>query len=78
MGGHGSFNSPNMNKRKYQRLGIGMIDYRDETKITCLKDDVAKYLVKVDLNCSETLGKRTYSQGLYRPRNRLLGRPRLY
>lgn len=78
MRGHGSFNSPNMNKRKYKRLGVGMIDYRDETKITCLKNDVAKYLVKVDLNCSETLGKRTYRQGQYKPKQGRLGRRRLH
>ncbi len=72
----GNYNSPNMNKHKYRRVGVGMIDYRDEKKIECLKNDVAKYLVKLDVSGSETRGRRAYRQGQYKPKQGRLGRRR--
>lgn len=72
----GSYHSPNMNKSSYRRVGVGMIDYRDEKEIECLKEDVANYLVKLDVNSSETNGRRTYRQGQYKPKEGCLGRPR--
>lgn len=72
----GSYHSPNMNKARYRKVGVGMIGYRDEDKIECLKKDVANYLVKVDINSSGTSGRRTYRQGQYKPKQGRLGRPR--
>ena len=72
----GNYNSPNMNKHKYRRVGVGMIDYRDEKKIECLKNDVAKYLVKLDVSGLGASGRRAYRQGQYKPKQGRLGRPR--
>lgn len=74
----GSYHSPNMNKARYRRIGVGMIDYRDKEKIECLKEDVANYLIKFDLNSSKAIGLRTYRQGQYKPKQGRLGRRRLH
>lgn len=79
--GLGSYYSANMNSDKYKAFALGMIDYRELGRIENLKA-VLDYLVKEEEGEPVRLdaaGKayRSYRQGLYKPRDSRLGRPRL-
>ncbi|GAA5083884.1 YagK/YfjJ domain-containing protein [Paenalcaligenes hermetiae] len=79
--GLGSYYSANMNSDKYKAFALGMIDYRELRRIEKLKV-VLDYLVKEEAGEPVRLdaaGKayRSYRQGLYKPRDSRLGRPRV-
>lgn len=38
----------NCNRRKYNKNGIGMVDYKDQEKVNNLKEDVVSYFYKTD------------------------------
>ena len=79
--GLGSYYSANMNSDKYKAFALGMIDYRELGRIENLKA-VLDYLVKEEVGEPVRLdaaGKayRSYRQGVYKPRDCRLGRPRV-
>lgn len=78
--GLGSYYSANMNSDKYKAFALGMIDYRELGRIENLKA-VLDYLVKEEVGEPvrlDAVGKayRSYRQGVYKPRDSRLGRPR--
>lgn len=79
--GLGGYHSANMNKDDYPVFAVGMIVHDDLQRIANLKEAL-KYLVKEEAGEPVRLdaaGKayRSYRQGVYKPRDSRLGRPRV-
>lgn len=74
--GRGLFYNCNAVKKKYRRLGIGMITRYDEAKRQILVEDVLGYLVKNDqyLKAVELENIRCFGTGIVKPKNNC-GRP---
>jgi len=77
--GDGLFHNCNMNMGRYDKCGVGRVDYSDEDKISVLKDQVVGYMCKSDQDIGaikQTGGERAFRRGVLPRRKSNAGRPR--
>lgn len=77
--GDGVFHNCNMNMGKYDKCGVGRVDYSDEDKISILKGEVVGYMCKDDQDIrdiKQTGRERAFRRGTVPRRKSNAGRPR--
>ncbi len=77
--GNGSYHNANLQKDRYEKLGIGMIDHADVEKRQTLLENVLPYLTKTEQNIEGAKARpkdRSFTRGAMPKQKSNAGRPR--